>query len=477
MNKTKILSITLIFLLMFSVVVMAGGNKDSSDMKGSSDKIEMSILGIGGWLPSSLAVDMSGLFAKYAKENYGYDVEFSFQESPFSSLFQKAATSLATKSQEYNIIISDSQWLGAFAEPGWIVQLNDIIAESPVLSEVKWFDPIVKSAYMTYPDGSNSLYGLAQEADVLVLYVRKDMLEDPAERASFKGQYGYDLPLTFEDFIDISYDEYEQMIDYFTRPADDFYGTAIQFSKEYDFMTGSLYPFFWSTGGEIWDSKTGNVEGILNTEQNARGLEKMVSYLKYAPPGDINYGIGNVVEAFTQGKVFSAFQWAAMGAAMIPDNMKDKVMIVPPPGKRMADGTVKRVTSLGGQPWVINKFNDDVHMKIAIQFMEWWYTKDTQLEFARRGGNPVNAAALNSPGFEDIQPWFKVLKYMLTEERARDFWHEPTYAEMLSFQQEEFTSFASGNSTDAMATLNSVAAEQQRILYEAGRTKTPPTAK
>lgn len=67
---------------------------------------------------------MSPLFAEYAKERFGYDVTFTFQESPFGSLFQKAATSLASRSQEFNIIISDSQWLGAFAEPGWIVQLN-----------------------------------------------------------------------------------------------------------------------------------------------------------------------------------------------------------------------------------------------------------------------------------------------------------------------------------------------------------------
>src|SRR5690606_1024370 len=112
--------------------------------------IEMNILGIAGWLPSSLAVEMSPLFAEYTKEKYGYDVKFGFAEAPFSDLFQKAATSLATRSQEYNIIISDSQWLGALARPGWILQLNDIIAQNPNL-QLEWYSQTVVDTYMAYP--------------------------------------------------------------------------------------------------------------------------------------------------------------------------------------------------------------------------------------------------------------------------------------------------------------------------------------
>ena len=96
--------------------------------------IDMTILGIAGWPPSRLGVDLANdLFKPYAKETYGYDVTFAFEEAPFESLFQKAATSLQSESAQYNIIISDSQWLGALAEPGWIVRLNDIIAENPDL--------------------------------------------------------------------------------------------------------------------------------------------------------------------------------------------------------------------------------------------------------------------------------------------------------------------------------------------------------
>lgn len=94
---------------------------------------------------------MSGDFAKYAKGKYGYDATFTYTDSPFSTLFQKAAASLATRSAEFNIIISDSQWPGAFAEPKWIVDLTDLVTKDPQFSKVEWYDPTVVSTYMAYP--------------------------------------------------------------------------------------------------------------------------------------------------------------------------------------------------------------------------------------------------------------------------------------------------------------------------------------
>ncbi len=466
-KKKFVVGLVLLLVLVISFSSLA----ENHPLKGK--KIKMSILGIGGWVPSKLGVEMSPLFADYARENYGYEVSFTFQSAPFSSLFQKAATSLATRSQEYNIIISDSQWLGAFAEPGWITNLNNIIKENPELSKIEWFDPIVKKAYMTYPDGTNHLWGLPQEGDVLVLYVRKDMLHDLEERIKFKKEYGYEMPETFEDFKNITMEKYIQMCEFFNRPDEKLYGVAIQYSKEYDYMTGSLYPFMWSMGGQIWDEETKNVWGVLNTPTNVKALETMVSLQKYAPPGVTNYGIGEITDAFTTGKVFSAFQWAAVGEAMIPSELEGKVMAVPPPGF-MVDGKINRVYSIGGQPWVINKYNDEEHMRVAIDFLKWWYKKETQLEFAKRGGDPVTKAAVESEDFENIQPWFRAYKYMLTEERSRDFWHEPKYAEMLSLQQAAFTAYATGEVDSAKKVLDYVAYHQQKILFEAGRTDTPP---
>ncbi len=131
--------------------IARAAGKEPHPLAGQS--IHMSILGVAGWLPSSLGVDMSPDFARYVKDRYNYDVTFSFAGAPFGALFQKAATSLATKSQEYNIIISDSQWLGALATPKWIVKLNDIIAQDKSL-DIEWYAPVVRQAYQVYPDGN-----------------------------------------------------------------------------------------------------------------------------------------------------------------------------------------------------------------------------------------------------------------------------------------------------------------------------------
>src|SRR4030088_169907 len=150
------------------------------DLKGK--QIKLSILGVAGWLPSKLPYEMSAEFAKYAKEKYGYDVTCSYADAPFGALFQKAAASLATKSNEYSLIVSDSQWLGAFTEPGWIVKLDPIIKSDPALSKLKWYDPVLETSYMEYPDNSGQHVALPQETDVQALFVRKDLFQDQAKR-------------------------------------------------------------------------------------------------------------------------------------------------------------------------------------------------------------------------------------------------------------------------------------------------------
>lgn len=479
--------ITTILLLLTLLTVSFSVTSAQEEHPLAGQSIDMAILGIGGWLPSSLGAEMANdLFTEYAMENYGYEVSFSFAESPFSSLFQRAAASLATQSDEFNIIVSDSQWLGAFAEPGWIVDIDELIENGipdkdippqtdSTLAQFEPFSPVVSETYQVYPDGSNEIWGMPQEGDVIVLFVRTDIVNDPDAMAAFEEANGFAIPTTFEGWEALTMEEFEQIAAFFTNPDEGSYGTVMQYSREYDFMTMYLYPFMWSQGGDIWNPETREVWGVLNSEINAEAMEWNRRMLDYQPPGAINYGIAENVDAFTQGTVATAFQWAAVGLSMVSDpEIRENTMIVPPPGFINEEGELTRIYSMGGQPWVINAFNPPDKMRVAVDFLNWWYLPETQLEFARRGGNPTDADTLNDPSFEEINPWNRAYKYMLQPGRARDFWHEPNYSEMLAAQQEGFTAYASGQVDDAANTLDWIACQQQDILFDNDRTEVEP---
>lgn len=484
MNKASSHRSLVIVLLVVAALVLSitpAFGQDAHPLAGQT--IDMSVLGIGGWLPSSLGASMANeLFAPYALENYGYTVNFTFTESPFESLFQRAAASLATGSAEFNIIISDSQWLGALATPGWIVDMDQLIANGipdmgidpqPSL-DLELYSDVARQTYQVFPDGTDEIWGLPQEGDVQVLFVRTDIVNNPDEMAAFEAENGFAIPSTFEEWEALTMDKFELIAAWFTRPDEELYGIAMQHSIVYDFYSMQLYPFMWSRGGEAWDPTNRTMVGVLDTEVNAEALEWNRRMLNYTPPGALNMGIGENVDAFTQGKAATALQWAAVGLSMVTPELADSVAIVPPPAFENEAGELVRIYSMGGQPWVLNAFNTPEQMRVGVDFLNWWYLPETQTEFARRGGNPTVASTLNDPEFDSINPWNRAYKYMLSDGRARDFWHEPNYAEMLALQQEAFTTFAAGQYNDPMSVLQYVACEQQQILFDNGRTEVAP---
>src|SRR5690606_38757949 len=132
---------------------------------------------------------------------------------------------------------------------------------------------------------------------------------------------------------------FEKMAEFFTRPEQDLYGTVMQHVRTYDFQTMYLYPFMFSMGGDIWNPETREVWGVLNSEINAQAMEWNKRMVSYQPPGALNFGIPENVDAYTQGKTFSAFQWAAVGLSMVADpEMRENTLIVPPPGFVREDG-------------------------------------------------------------------------------------------------------------------------------------------
>ena len=79
---------------------------NAENMQGKT--IDFAYSRVAGWPPSSAPATLWPDFQAYAKEKYGYTVnDITFIEGGFGELFQKISPTLASGSQDYNLMIVD----------------------------------------------------------------------------------------------------------------------------------------------------------------------------------------------------------------------------------------------------------------------------------------------------------------------------------------------------------------------------------
>lgn len=441
----------------------------------------LNILGIAGWAPSERAKPISKEFSEYAKEKLGYEVNVKWTSVPWGNLYSKMSTTLASGSSGVDIMFSDSQYLGAFASPGHLVKLNNYFDEYPELKEVVEKQvPLARDAYMSYPYGSDNYYGVGVEGDTHALYVRTDLLRDPKERKEFKEEYGWELPQTYEDFLPLTWSDYKQVLDFFTRPEEDLWGMASMYGKGYDYIFFETLSFIWMNGGDVIDWDTNQVDGILNSEKTIEGIKKYFELGKYQPPGYKNYGINSVLTPYQEGKVLSFMGWVASAPGILDSKVStekvvNNTMIVPPPAMKttkeevewqftprneeILEGDKLRFVSIGGQPWVISSYSNN--KKEAINFLIWWYKDEVQKKFAEAGGNPTTKF-IHTEEFKEINPWNRAYSEMFTG-HTRDWVHIPNYKTLLKANQQELHKALMGEQTVREAVNNMVERQEKSM--------------
>ena len=380
----------------------------------------------------------------------------------------KIASEFAAHGSGFDIAVWDSQSVAEFAGAGHCVLLNDRIKKSKLIS-LKDFDPTALVRYGEYPDGSGKIWALPINQDALGLMYRKDLFEDPKEKAAFKKKYGYELkvPDTYQQARDIA--------EFFTRPKEGLYGWAQYGGREYDFATSSSNCFLWSFGGELWNPKTHEIKGYLNSPASIDGIKFYLDMFKYCPPGGTNWGFDEINSAFQQGKVAMAMQWYFFFGSNA-DPKVSKVAKVTGFANLLGaigrDGKFRRQFSLGGQGMGINKYSK--HVEEAWKFIEWWEQRPQQWKYAQTCQSARNDV-LHNPDWYKLNSWNR--QFSKAMQYTNDYWHLPEYIVLLDIMQEEITNAISKKKTVEQA-LNDCVRRQERELKRAGykitRTKNIP---
>jgi multiple sugar transport system substrate-binding protein len=442
-------------------------------------------MAVPDWPPTRIMKDLAD---KSYKAPSGNKVTLEPDFIPWPDYYTRLAASLTSGEKKYNMAVSDSQWLGAFIEGGYYLKINKYVDADPALQAVfKDLHPAVRAAYSTYPYKSDNLYGFPQMPDILVSYYRKDVFCDETEQKNFMAKYKYKLPCTGEEMDQTTWDMFRDYGEFFMRKKgdklagktldDDFYGVAFQAGKAYDFSTTTVHQFLWQHGGDIWDetkAPNSHAVGVVNSPVAVKSFEHMLSLLKYMPPVAKTGGMDvfKTDELFREGKLAYNVNWigfAETGMSPATSKVSDKVAFAQAPGlKTDKDKDIVRWSQIGGQPFVLMTWNSEETNQEALAFCKWWLSKDTQIAFAKGGGQSALKSVYTDPQYVTFRPWNRAWAPQL--DWQKDFWHVPEFFELLTEQQEQYDKAITGQQ-DAKKSLDTIANFQEKLLKDAGRIK------
>ena len=474
----KMLNLTKKFLLAFlaSIVFSVGVSKTVN-----AKTVEI-IMAAPDWPPTRF---MQEYFNSNFPQTGDTEIKLTLDFIPWDNFYTNVAASLTSGEQKYSMIVSDSQWLGAFIEGGYFQKLNKYIDADPELQAI--FDDMhqgYKEGYTTYPYKSENYYGFPQFPDNYVNFYRTDIFCNPDENAAFRAKYGKKLPCTYADWEIVVWDDIFDINEFLTRKKgemlagkvleDDMFGVTYQAGKAYDFSSMQINGFFWQYGGDIWredQQPDAQAIGVVNSDINVAALTKYLDLLGTMHPSHKTGGMGifEMQALYLEGKIASMINWVGLGAPVVDPNLSkvhDITGYARQPGTMQDDGTISRWANLGGQPFVLTTWMTDDEIDAAFKIIKWWLSFDTQIAAVKAGGQSCMKSIIYSDGYNALAPWNAA--YVASMDWQKDVWHIPEFFELLTQQQEEFDKAITGQQ-DAKTTLDNIAAFQQELLEEVDR--------
>jgi multiple sugar transport system substrate-binding protein len=439
-------------------------------------------MAVPDWLPTRF---MQEEFDRTYKPKSGNNVKLVMDFIPWPSYYQRVAASLSSGEKKYQMLVTDSQWLGDFVEGGHYLKLNKFIDADPELKAIMAdLHPVLKSTSSSYPYKSTNYYGFPQFPDNYVTFFRKDLFCNPTERANFDKQFHRPLPCSYNEWEDVDWSDWENIGKFFTRKKgdklgdgvadDDFYGVAYQAGKGYDFSTMQINAFIWQWGGNIWDeTSTKPAIGVVNSPTAVTAFERYLELLKYAPPvaktGQMDIFV--IQDLYMQGKIAAIIDWVGLGHPVIDPKLSkvaDKSGFALTPGRRLPDGSISRWANIGGQPFVFTTWNNDEVVKEGLEVVKWWLSKPVQINFVKHGGQSGMLSVMDMPEYGTWAPYNRA--FLDNYKWQKDVWHIPEFFPLLTEQQEQFDKAITGQ-ISAKQALDTVATFQDKLLREAGRIK------
>ncbi|RAO33964.1 hypothetical protein PSN13_02831 [Micromonospora saelicesensis] len=456
----KVRLATAAMLLVATTVTACGDGKDDGEKASApkapatipeltKDPLTLSFIWFD-WPPAKALEAFAN--AEYKKERPNATIKVN--TVPNANWHDAMFTQFAARKTDFDIAILDSQHIGEAVTNGNILDLTDFVKEN---IDVAAYNPYLLAAYGQFPqaetgkrDENASLYGLPLLGDTWTMIYRKDLIGD-------KPPQTWDQMIAAAEKCQADNPGVSGLAFHQANGSD---AAAVTYNT-----VNGIY------GGNLWDSKTRKIDGVINDAAGQEAMDVLVNKMKpLTAKGSGNWFIDEVNAAVAQGKACIAFNWiAASGGLLDPkqstlgttrEQILDKLGFATLPSQKT------NLVPLGGMGMHVSAYSATANQTEALNFMKWFERADVQKKWAAAGGVPSRTDALESPEFLNAGPFNQV--YTDSVPRMRDMWNVPEYARLVDIENTNVNAALNGAKKPKDA-LDDIAKEQQSVLDSSSR--------
>ncbi|MGF1475999.1 MAG: ABC transporter substrate-binding protein [Geminicoccaceae bacterium] len=222
-------------------------------------------------------------------------------EVPVDQIFTKIMQEHRANTGAYDVLNVIPNQMPDLALAGALEPLDDYMAKYGYTDEVDSILPVYRDNWMQV---EGTTYGLPDDGDVLVLYYRTDVFDDPELSAAYEELYGEPLavPTTWETFSQVGSFITAQ------RAPDMYGGSTIHAPGNAQYM---FQERFRVAGGLFFDPDT--MRATVNDEAAVSVFQRMRDDTAWMPPGVEQWGFVEVLNSLLSGESAMAISWPPVG--------------------------------------------------------------------------------------------------------------------------------------------------------------------
>jgi multiple sugar transport system substrate-binding protein len=226
----------------------------------------------------------------------------------------------------------------------------------------------------------DQVLAIPADLDIALLFLRRDLLEDPQHQARFRQQHGRELA------VPRTWAEYEQLVAFFDRSKEGFHGAG----EPRERLTAWMYwmPRYLSTAAPqrlLFDEQ---MRPLIDSPAGIEATRSYAAVVRYSPPQVLEDGrdFSYTLPLFVRGHSFSTILTAATAKIANRDDsgVKGKVIAVPMPGHRVDGQLVQRTTFIYGNNLVVP--SNAPNKALAVLYALWLTDPDNSLRSVTANG-------------------------------------------------------------------------------------------